>query len=91
MPRKRAADRYRRLLRFTAKRCGRVDCGCRKIAFRAEKTTFREKSPPFFAVWYIMYLYKSVYSVLLNSFLQNLQNGEADTFDFDLFLEEHRT
>ena len=62
-----------------------------KIAFRAEKTTFREKSPPFFAVWYIMYLYKSVYSVLLNSFLQNLQNGEADTFDFDLFLEEHRT
>lgn len=38
-----------------------------------------------------MYLYKSVYSVLLNSFLQNLQNGEADTFDFDLFLEEHRT
>lgn len=38
-----------------------------------------------------MYLYNKRLLGVSQFARQNLQNGEADTFDFDLFLEEHRT
>lgn len=55
------------------------------------KNDISRKKPPFFSVWYIMYLYNKRLLGVSQFARQNLQNGEADTVGFDRFLDEHRT
>ena len=58
---------------------------------RLPQNDISRKKPPFFSVWYIMYLYNKRLLGVSQFARQNLQNGEADTVGFDRFLDEHRT